>query len=199
MDKFVCIGKNYLDHAKELGDAVPEMPVLFIKPPSASQTAVDFDTPLVIQAPRDRGSLHHECEIVVRLDKNLNVDAVTLGLDMTLRDVQAELKKNGHPWEIGKVFAGAALLGPWIPWSQFKDYLDCPFQLFINDQLRQEGLGRNMRVDPAKCIQYAAQHFPLLGGDAIFTGTPAGVGPVKPGDRAKLVWNGRTILNVQWN
>lgn len=198
MDKFVCIGKNYLDHAKELGDAVPEMPVLFLKPPSASLLALDFDTPLSVPVPRDRGSLHHECEIVVRLNDKLQIDAVTLGLDMTLRDVQANLKKNGHPWEVGKVFFGAALLGPWIPIDQFSDYLQRPFQLFVNGQARQNGLGTDMRVNPNSCVQYAAQHFPLVSGDAIFTGTPSGVGPVRPGDRAKLVWNQRTILQVDW-
>ena len=115
MDKVICIGKNYLEHAQELGDAVPEKPVIFFKPPSCVVQADVEGQTLEVLLPADRGSVHHECEIVCRIGLNGQIDAVTLGLDMTLRDLQATLKKNGHPWEISKVFSGSALLGPWIP------------------------------------------------------------------------------------
>ena len=93
MDKLICVGKNYLDHALELGDAVPEKPVLFLKPPSASICVNQQGESVQVMLPKGRGSVHHECEILVRLDENGSIGAVTLGLDMTLRDLQAELKK----------------------------------------------------------------------------------------------------------
>ena len=198
MDKLVCVGKNYLDHAKELGDAVPEMPVLFLKPPSASLQAESFDETLVVGLPQNHGSVHPELEIVVRLDAHLQIDAVTLGLDMTLRDVQSRLKKEGHPWELAKVFRGAALIGPWIPLQEFPRYLEEPFTLTVSGKLRQEGRGTQMRLSPTECIRYAATHFPLCPGDALFTGTPAGVGQVQPGDPAELKWGNRVVLRVRW-
>ena len=135
MDKLVCIGKNYLDHAKEmakdLGDAVPDRPVLFLKPPSVLHQVLS-SAPLKLDLPVGAGAVHHECEIVLRLNRSgfrMNlaeaqsaIGWVSLGLDMTLRDRQTELKKNGHPWEVSKVFPGSAVVGPWLATPEFPQW-----------------------------------------------------------------------------
>lgn len=197
-DKIVCVGKNYVEHAKELGDAVPEKPVLFLKPPSALKSAVAWGATLEARLPEGRGDVHHECEIVLKLgalDSNGSpaIEAVTLGLDMTLRSLQSTLKKQGHPWEISKVFADSAIIGPWIPAAEFRKYLEEPFELRINGALRQQGRGSQMSFDPDRILAHAREHFPLLPGDLVFTGTPAGVGEVRDGDLAELSWGERAF------
>src|SRR5207253_1337210 len=143
----------YAEHAKELGDEVPEKPVVFLKPPSVLREA-KAGTPLPLRIPRDAGLLHHECEIVIRLSAGgyrlseaqaeKSIGAVTLGLDMTLRDLQNQLKKEGHPWTPSKVFLDSAVIGPWIPLKDFREYLEQPFSLKVNDELRQEARGKEM-------------------------------------------------------
>ena len=193
MDKIICVGKNYLEHAQELGDAVPEKPVLFLKPPSVL-VQVKSEGGM----PRDRGSVHHECEVVLRLTVEGRFDAVTLGLDMTLRDLQSELKKKGHPWEMGKVFKGSALLGPWIELDAFAGLLETDFSFSLDGQTRQRGRACDMRMAPQQCIDYAREYFPICAGDALFTGTPAGVGPVRVGQKGELRWGDRALFSVQW-
>lgn len=182
MDKIICIGKNYLDHAKELGDAVPEMPILFLKPESCLVVAEKNGMILQLPYPHGRGSLHHECEIVVRLFKGgsdlsleeaeMSFDEVSLGLDMTLRDLQATSKKNGHPWETSKVFSGAATAGPFIPRDNFKNFETAEFSLTLDGEAKQNGVATQMRLSIAECISYASRFFRLCPGDLIFTGTP---------------------------
>lgn len=225
-DKIICVGKNYLDHARELGDAVPELPVLFLKPPSALRHASPRSSqPTSLTIPAGRGEIHHECEIVVRVggfggigdrhfasatpsrragykltrqEAEAAITHVTLGLDMTLRDLQTKLKKAGHPWETSKAFLDSAVVGDWIERSAFNDYLETPFELRINGTVRQTGCGHDMRLSPTECVAYASEHFPLRDGDLIFTGTPAGVGPVRPGQTGELVWGGRLHAHVRW-
>lgn len=197
MDKIICIGKNYLDHAKEMGDAIPEMPVLFLKPPSVAKFVKQGET-IEVALPADRGSTHHECEIVVRLNAKGEIDAVTLGLDLTLRDLQAKLKKDGHPWEVSKVFEGSAIVGPWIAYADFKNYLDDEFSFAIDGKVRQQGKGSQMRLSPKECIDYAARFFPVCDGDLIFTGTPAGVGPLNAGELSTLSWRSKPLFSVKW-
>lgn len=206
MDKLICVGKNYLDHAKELGDAVPEMPVLFLKPPS-TLVVVDSDN-ATLPYPVDRGELHYECEIVIRLreggfqmDEQAAQNAIgeaTIGLDMTLREEQARLKKNGHPWELGKVFPAAAIIGPWIPAHDVPAALTEDFTLSIDGQLRQQGNAANMRLSIVECIIYASRHFELCAGDLLFTGTPAGVGPILPSQTAIARWQDISY-SVNWS
>lgn len=198
MDKIICVGKNYLEHAKELGDAVPEKPVLFLKPPS---TLIEITKEASVSLPQGRGQVHPECEIVARIritSKGPEIDAVTLGLDLTLRDIQSQLKKNGHPWEISKVFAGSAIIGPWLPLSTFSNYLDHEFSFSVDGQVRQRGKGNQMRVLPLDCLKAAADSFPICDGDLLFTGTPAGVGPVLPGQTSVLNWENGLSFEVYW-
>lgn len=197
IDKIVCIGKNYLDHAKELGDAVPEEPIFFFKPPSSLVTRTTAPIPL----PVARGSVHHECEIVYRIRRSgsqLDFDAVTLGLDLTLRDVQTELKKKGLPWEASKAFARSAVIGPWIPLQEFKDHLNCPFELRVDGEVRQIGFGRDMRQSPGVLLEKVASMFEICDGDLLFTGTPKGVGPILPGNTLLLSWQDRLSYAVNF-
>jgi 2-keto-4-pentenoate hydratase/2-oxohepta-3-ene-1,7-dioic acid hydratase in catechol pathway len=194
MEKFICVGKNYVEHAKELGDAIPEKPVLFLKPPSSGYVVGNGGLGK-ISIPKNRGIVHYECEIILRLNGKAQIEAVSLGLDMTLRDVQVELKRQGHPWELAKVFKDSAVVGPWISIESFPTYLDEPFTLSLDGVLRQNAKGREMRTAPEACLQYAQTMFPIIDGDIMFTGTPVGVGAVVAGQKANIRWGNK--LNYQ--
>lgn len=207
MDKIICLGRNYLDHAKEMGGPVPEKPVLFLKPPSVLRLAEQNGDLVKLQIPENVGEVHHEVEIVLRIDRGgyrlslqeaeKAIGAVSLGLDMTLRDLQAAAKKNGHPWTTSKVFVDAATVGPWLRVSEFPDYLSQKFSLSIDNTVKQQGFGTDMRMSPAEAIAYVSECFPLCPGDLIFTGTPAGVGPVQIGSKGVLTW-GTLNYSVIW-
>jgi len=207
MDKIICVGKNYLEHAKELGDAVPAKPVVFLKPASVLRQA-EFKERLNLSIPTDRGSVHHECELVIQLktggfhlthgEAERAIGAVTVGLDMTLRDEQAALKKAGSPWTVAKVFPDSGVIGSWVDISQFSNFLDEPFSLKVNGTLRQQGFARQMTLSPAACIAYLSENFPLCAGDIIFTGTPKGVNSVHPGDIGVLTF-GPIEFSVLWH
>jgi len=198
MDKIVCLGKNYLAHAKELGDKVPDRPVIFIKPPSVLRSVNRKGETISLSLPIHRGQVHHEAEIVLRICRNgfqmssedaaVSFDAFTLGLDMTLRDEQALLKKNGHPWTVSKVFRDGTVVGPWVSVNQLPKYETQAFQFEVNDRLVQTGRVSEMMLGFSESIQYISQFFSLISGDLIFTGTPAGVGPVQSGDVGHLSW-----------
>lgn len=183
MDKIICVGKNYLKHAKELGDAINEDPIYFIKPPSTLLGVESSTTEL--ELPK-RFETHHEVELVLRIEDDENghhmFSHFTFGLDLTLRDLQTTLKKAGQPWEKAKVFKNSAVLGAWHPVRSLKDVLQIPFEVKVNGEVRQRGLGSDMRWKPDELLTDVRQWFPLLEGDLMFTGTPEGVGPLKPGD-----------------
>ena len=127
-----------------------------------------------------------------------SMDAVTLGLDMTLRDVQSRIKKAGGPWEISKIFPGSAVVGPWISLAEFPEFAETEFTFSVNGQVRQKGRASQMTLSPVECIAYASEYFPLCPGDLVFTGTPAGVGPVLKNDHAELKWADRLTYQVNW-
>lgn len=207
MDKIICVGKNYRDHAQELGDAVPEKPVIFLKPASVLRTAQHWDETIVLSLPDEQGEIHYETEIVLLLQQGgfklslpaaeASIAAVTLGLDMTLRTLQTSLKKQGHPWTIAKVFPDAAVVGPWLKVNEFQDYLTTPFSFTLNGELKQHACGNIMLFKPAELVCYISQYMPLCAGDIIFTGTPAGVGKVQLGDKGCLQWQNK-MFTVQW-
>jgi len=207
IDKIICVGKNYLDHAIELGDRVPEKPVLFLKPASVLKQALHWGEQLNVYFPSEDTAVQPECEIALRVARdgfNLTLEearesiaAVTLGLDMTLRTRQTQLKAQGHPWTISKVFMDAAILGPWIPYNSFENYLDTEFKLIIDDYICQCARGREMRMQPEELLCYISQFFPLKTGDIIFMGTPAGVTTVQRGITAELRW-GQYHYRVRW-
>lgn len=194
-------------HAKELGDLVPEKPVIFLKPPSVLRKADESSKPIELSLPLGRGEVHHECEIVVRIGKsgeNLklleaeqSIEAVTVGLDMTLRDVQAQLKKLGQPWTVSKVFKDSAIVGPWIAPIDFPSWEKERFSFFLDGKLRQSASADEMMMKVKEGICYVSEQFPLTAGDILFTGTPSGVGPVFSGSSAELKW-GPLSYKVLW-
>ena len=196
--KIVCVGRSYADHAKELGNAIPDRPVLFIKPPSALaalQEGISWNPVW--------GNCHYECELSLRIDRTLKaetdpakaleaVGAVTLGLDLTLRDLQDDLKKKGQPWERAKAYDGSCLLGDWVELSEVKDWKDVHYTLHVNDELRQKGDTALLIFDIATLLADISQVFTLEEGDVVMTGTPAGVAALKAGDQLSMTLQGQS-------
>lgn len=186
--KIACVGKNYLEHAKELGDAVPEKPVIFLKPSSS----IIFSGEKIVY-PEFSKSLHYETELVLLIGKTgkkiskenaLNhIAAYTVGLDMTLRDLQAEAKRLGHPWTISKCFDTSTVLGEFVPSSEIKNPNNLDIKLWVNGELKQSDNTSNMIFSVEEIVEYLSFYFTLEEGDIIFTGTPKGVGEVKVGDK----------------
>jgi 2-keto-4-pentenoate hydratase/2-oxohepta-3-ene-1,7-dioic acid hydratase in catechol pathway len=207
IDKIICVGKNYLAHAKELGDAIAEKPVIFLKPASVLQQASSWNTLLTLEFPPHDTNVQPECEIAIRiahdayqLSQNEAAHAIsdlTLGLDMTLRTTQSSLKKQGHPWTIAKVFKDAAVLGPWIPYSQFSNYMDINFEMLADGVVKQQAKGCDMMMTPENLVAYISHYFPLKRGDVIYTGTPAGVFAIEKKTRVTLQW-GNYRYDVTW-
>ncbi len=195
INKVVCVGRNYADHATELGNAVPTEPLLFIKPSSA---VVSMNKP--IQLPTFGGATHFETELCIQVKNDLYnatleevkeaISAVTLGLDLTLREVQNKLKAKGHPWERAKAFAGSCVLADWIDVEnlseEFLQFSNVNYQLEINDELRQNGDTSLMLFPVYPLLVEISQAFGLQAGDVVMTGTPKGVGALQIGDKLKL-------------
>ena len=200
--KIVCVGRNYKAHALELGNSVPEEPVIFCKPDSA---LLPPRNPFVI--PPWTQDVHHEIEWVLRVGKvgkfieprfaYRYVDAMTVGLDFTARDLQTELKNKGLPWERAKGFDGSAVLGTWSPMPA--EPTDHQIRLEKNGITVQSGNTRDFLTPLEELIAFISTYFTLKKGDIIFTGTPAGVGPVKPGDSLEGFLNddSRLRLNIR--
>lgn len=200
--KIVCVGRNYAEHAKELGNEVPESPVLFIKPPSSLASLAQG-----IQWNQALGECHHECELSIRIGKrlkNANVEhakaaiaGVTLGLDLTLRDLQNSLKNKGQPWERAKAFDGACILGEWLAPESVEDLNHATFKLEVNQQVRQSGDTADMLFNVVELLVDISMSFTLEEGDVVMTGTPAGVGALHAGDQLTMTLD--TVLGaVSW-
>jgi 2-keto-4-pentenoate hydratase/2-oxohepta-3-ene-1,7-dioic acid hydratase in catechol pathway len=189
--KIVCVGRNYAEHAKELNNPITSEPLLFMKPVTS---LVDITEPINIDW--DKGLVHHELEIAVLIGNTLRrstkqqaasaMIGVGLALDLTLRDLQNELKQKGHPWEKCKAFDGSCPLSAFEPIASFDSLNDIELQLSVNGEIRQKGSSRQMLTDILSLIEYLSQWFTLNPGDVVLTGTPAGVGPLNPGDRLKI-------------
>jgi 2-keto-4-pentenoate hydratase/2-oxohepta-3-ene-1,7-dioic acid hydratase in catechol pathway len=186
--KIICIGRNYIDHAKELNNPIPDKPVVFMKPPTA---LLVNEKPFYY--PDFTKELHHELEIVLKICKNGKsvqpqfassyYKEVTLGLDFTARDLQDELKKKGQPWELAKAFDNSAVVGKFIPLEKVQSNGNIEFRLLKNGEEVQHGFTRDLIFDFNFLIVFISKYFKLMQGDLIFTGTPAGVGPVQIGDK----------------
>lgn len=203
-NRIFCIGKNYAEHVAELahlGHAPGGDCVVFMKPASCIVPEGN-----AIPLPHGQGSVHHEAELVVLLtgggrdiaeaDATQYIAGLTLGLDLTLRELQTRLKNQGKPWELAKAFDGAAPLG------DFKPYLDqnlqaLEFTCHVNGSLRQHGRTAEMLYSVARQIHILSQTWALMPGDVLYTGTPKGVGPLTPGDRVELAAEG--IGHFSWN
>ncbi|MEA2043700.1 MAG: fumarylacetoacetate hydrolase family protein [Bacteroidota bacterium] len=198
--KIICIGKNYLKHVKEMESKVPTKPVFFLKPETAKLTnGKPFFHPEFSE------NIHYEAEIVLKINKvgkhierkfaHRYYDEIGMGIDFTARDLQANCKKNGLPWEIAKAFDNSAPLGKFTNKSKIKNINTLNFQLFKNDKEVQHGNTENMIFDFDTIISYVSQFFTLKIGDLIFTGTPDGVGKVKPGDNLRGLIEGEEFIN----
>jgi len=191
--KIVCVGRNYAEHAKELGNEIPEKPVLFLKPASA----LIYSGGEIIH-PDYGNELHHEVELLLLIGetvKNANnaqseeaIIGYGVGLDMTLRDVQNELKKKGNPWTLAKCFDTSVVISDFILKKDYQLKLDEKLELKVNGVVKQSDTLKSMIFSPAEIVEYISSVMTLEKGDLIFTGTPAGVSRVNRGDKleAKL-------------
>lgn len=191
--KVVCVGRNYAAHAQELGNEVPTSPILFMKPASS---VVSVHNDIVRPDSEQFGETHYEAELCVQLSADLSkatiaqaqqaIGGVTLGLDLTLRELQSKLKDKGHPWERAKCFDGACVLADWIAPQAFGDFKNVEYQFYINNELKQNGDSALMLFPVYELLVDISHAFSLQAGDVIMTGTPSGVGILQAGDALKL-------------
>ncbi len=197
--KIICIGRNYREHAKELNNAVPEKPVFFMKPDTA---LLQKNNPFFY--PDFSKNVQYETEIVLKINRNGRhieeqfahkyYDEIGIGIDFTARDLQAEQKKKGLPWEIAKAFDQSAPVGKFLHKSQFPDLNRIRFSLKINGETRQQGNTEDMMFSFDRIISYVSQFISLKPGDLIFTGTPAGVGPIQINDHFEVFIEDEKLL-----
>lgn len=201
--KIICIGRNYADHATELGNSIPSEPLFFLKPDSA---ILAHRHPFYL--PDWSEEIHYEVELLVRISKlgksiapefaHRYYDAISLGIDFTARDIQTEVKAKGHPWEKAKAFDGSAVISrEWLVLdSDQKGLLNKHFRLECNGEVVQKGQSNDMLFDIDQLIAYVSKFMTLKLGDVIFTGTPSGVGPVAPGDNLEGFLEDRSMFRV---
>ncbi len=199
--KIVCVGRNYAEHAIELGNEIPEKPVVFLKP--ASTVIYSGDT---IKYPSFSNEMHHEVELVLLIGENVkdaseseakkSIIGYGVGLDMTLRDVQSKLKSYGHPWTIAKCFDTSAVLSYFVMKDDYHLALEEEIYLSVNDEVRQKDKLNKMIFKPTELVQYLSSLMTLEKGDLIFTGTPKGVGKVKKRDVLTAGIGGMAELTV---
>lgn len=198
--KIICIGRNYAEHAKELGNPVEEQPVIFIKPDSALLKGNDF------YLPEFSAEVHYEVELVVKISKggkyiqrenvHKHYDEIGLGIDFTARDLQTKLKQKGLPWELAKGFDGSAVVSPFFPKEDYSaDGIN--FQLKMNRETVQNGNSSNMIHNIEAIIAFVSQYFTLKTGDYIYTGTPAGVGKVSEGDVLEGFLEDKQVFSIK--
>ncbi len=197
--KIICIGRNYVDHAKELDNPIPSSPLVFMKPPSA---LLVNNKPLYY--PEFTNDLHYEAEIVIKICKNGRhvlpemasgfYNEIAIGIDFTARDIQKRCKEKGHPWEIAKGFDNSAALSGFIPIADL-DSSQIGFYLLKNGEMVQNGNTRDLIFSFDYIVEYTSKYFKLQQGDIIYTGTPAGVGPVKIGDTLEGYIEGSMMLH----
>lgn len=184
--KIICVGRNYGEHAKELGNEIPEDPVIFMKPDTALlKKGSDF------YIPEFSDDIHYELEVVLKISKggkyiqkenaSKHYDEIGLGIDFTARDLQSKLKGKGLPWELAKGFDGSAVVSDFVSKDSY-DLENLNFSLIKNNEKVQDGNTSEMIFSPEDIIAFASQYFTLRVGDLIFTGTPKGVGKVSEND-----------------
>ena len=196
--KIICIGRNYLEHAKELNNPVPKKPMFFVKPDTSLLRTHMF------YIPPFSNNIHYELELVVKIKKvgksiskrfaHKYYDEISLGLDLTARDLQEDCKEKGMPWEIAKGFDSSAPIGKWY---QKKDLKSLDFYLLKNGEKVQEGKPSQMVFDVDSIIEYVSKFMTLKKGDLIFTGTPSGVGKMEVNDVFEAYLDGRKTIDLR--
>ncbi len=202
IEKIVCVGRNYAEHAKELGNEIPEFPLIFLKPSSS----LIFSEQNIIH-PSYGNELHHEVELVLLIGKTIkdadiieaekSVVGYTVGLDMTLRDTQNLLKAKGHPWTLAKCFDTSAVISNFVSVKDYKLTLNETIKLSVNNIEKQNSKLNMMLFKPAEIISYISKTMTLEEGDLIFTGTPSGVNRVVKGDNIKASIENLTELTTE--
>jgi acylpyruvate hydrolase len=198
--KIIAIGRNYAEHAKELNNPVPSVPVIFMKP----DTALLKDNKPFYH-PEFSQDVHHEIEIVLKVckeGKSINekfassyYDEIALGIDFTARDIQSRHKEKGLPWELAKAFDNSAPVSNFLPKSKFADLYDLNFHLDINGSVRQQGSTKDLLFSFEKIIAFVSGYITLKKGDLIFTGTPSGVSKVAIGDHLEGYLENEKLLD----
>lgn len=198
--KIIAIGRNYAAHAKELNNAVPTKPIIFLKPDTA---VLKDNKPFYI--PNFSSDIHYELEVVLKICKEGKhiaekfasnyYDQIGLGIDFTARDIQTQHKEKGLPWELAKAFDNSAAVSKFLPKSDFKNLYQLQFELQINKETRQNGNTSNLLFSFENIISFVSQYITLKKGDLIFTGTPEGVGAVKTDDHLEAWLEGNQLLN----
>ena len=200
--KIICIGRNYSQHAEELSNKKPESPIIFIKP----DTAI-LQSRLPFYIPPFSNQIHHEVEVLVRINRigkyieekfaHKYYQEIGLGIDFTARDLQQNLKEKGLPWEKAKAFDGSALIGNWFNKNNFSDLNQLDFELVKNSETVQEGNTSQMIWSIDTLINIVSRFFTLKIGDIVFTGTPAGVGPVVENDVLEGYLEGKKAFTLK--
>jgi acylpyruvate hydrolase len=200
--KIICIGRNYADHAKEMNSPVPTEPIFFLKPDTA---IIKDNQPFYY--PDFSKEIHHEVELVIKINKaGKNIDAqfahkyydeIGIGIDFTARDIQANCKEKGLPWEKAKAFDGSAPIGKFIDKKKIVDQNNIYFKLLLNGNSVQEGNTKDLLFTFDTLIAYVSRFFTLKTGDLIYTGTPEGVGPVAIGDKLEASIENETLLSFE--
>ncbi len=200
--KIICIGRNYANHIEELKNERPAEPVIFMKPDSA---VLLKQHPFVI--PEFSEEIHHEIEIIVKINKvgkyiepkfaHKYYDEISVGIDFTARDLQAKLKEKGLPWEKAKAFDGSAVIGDFLPKTDFISMENLSFELTNNAKTVQKGNTSHMLWKIDELVSYVSQYFTLKIGDIIFTGTPEGVAAVKPNDVLEGFLEDKKLFRIQ--
>lgn len=198
--KIICIGLNYRKHALEMGRPFPAEPVVFLKPDSS---IIKNNKPFFL--PDFSKEIHYEAEVVIKISKlgkgisakfaHRYFDEVTVGIDITARDLQNRFSKEGLPWELSKCFDGAAPLGKFVPVSTIEDMQDIHFRLEINNKKVQESNTSDMIFSINDIIAFVSKFFTLKTGDLIFTGTPSGVGALHRNDNLVAYLNDKPLLD----
>lgn len=200
--KIIAIGRNYAAHAAELNNAIPTKPIIFLKPDTA---VLKDNKPFYI--PDFSNDVHYELEVVLKICKEGKhiaekfasnyYEEIGLGIDFTARDIQAEHKEKGLPWELAKAFDNSAVISNFFPKSDYKDMYDLKFELKKNGESKQNGHTANLLFSFEKIISFVSQYITLKKGDLIFTGTPEGVGKVNTGDRLQAWLEDKQLLNFE--
>ena len=200
--KIICIGRNYAEHAKEMNSPVPTEPIFFLKP----DTSIIRDNQ-PFYYPDFSKEIHYEVELVIKINKvGKNIDAqfahkyydeIGIGIDFTARDIQANCKEKGLPWEKAKAFDGSAPIGKFIDKKKIVDQNNIHFKLLLNGNSVQEGNTKDLLFTFDTLIAYVSRFFTLKTGDLIYTGTPEGVGPVAIGDKLEASIENETLLSFE--
>lgn len=190
-----CVGRNYSEHAQELGNPIPEEPLIFLKAGSC------LNTSSTITLPDWTNTIHYECELALSLNAHGQPQSLALALDLTARDVQNQLKDKRSPWTLAKSFTGACPISPFITFKNLDHFHELEFCLIKNGLTVQKGHPANMIFPVKTLLSYICKHFPVVDGDLVLTGTPSGVGPLEKGDHLQGIIrdaSGGELLNTTW-